>query len=165
MINRDSVYRIGTIGKAHGIKGEVSFLFDDDVFDRVDADYLLLETEGLLVPFYIDEYRFRRDDAVIVKLDGIDSADRAQQLTGCAVYFPRELAEQADEGASLHSLVGYYINNVGCVTAIDDSTANVLFEVERPDGSTALLPVALAQGIDAESRTIDMDVPKGLLEL
>ena len=39
MIKRDDVYKIGTIGKSHGVKGEVSLYFDDDVFDRVDADY------------------------------------------------------------------------------------------------------------------------------
>ena len=40
MIRREEVYKIGRLGKAHGIKGEISFLLDDDVFDRVDADYL-----------------------------------------------------------------------------------------------------------------------------
>ena len=62
MIKRDDVYRIGTIGKSHGVKGEVSFRFDDDVFDRVDADYLVLDIDGILVPFFIEEYRFRGNE-------------------------------------------------------------------------------------------------------
>ena len=37
MIKKEEVYKIGRIGKAHGVKGEVTFNFDDDVFDRVDA--------------------------------------------------------------------------------------------------------------------------------
>ena len=40
MIKKEEVYKIGRLGKAHGVKGEVSFQFDDDIFDRVDADYL-----------------------------------------------------------------------------------------------------------------------------
>ena len=47
MIKREEVYKIGRLGKAHGIRGEVSFLFDDDVFDRVDADYLILDIDGI----------------------------------------------------------------------------------------------------------------------
>ena len=47
MIKESEVYRIGRLGKAHGIKGEVSFQFDDDVFDRVDADYLVLDIDGI----------------------------------------------------------------------------------------------------------------------
>ena len=40
MIREEEVYRIGRLGKTHGVRGEISFLFDDDVFDRVDADFL-----------------------------------------------------------------------------------------------------------------------------
>ena len=61
MIKQEEVYKIGRIGKAHGVKGEVTFMFDDDVFDRVDADYLILEVDGILVPFFMEEYRFRTD--------------------------------------------------------------------------------------------------------
>ena len=43
MIKKEEVYKIGRIGKTHGVKGEVTFNFDDDVFDRVDAEYLILE--------------------------------------------------------------------------------------------------------------------------
>ena len=51
MIKQEEVYRIGRLGKAHGVKGEVSFQFDDDIFDQIDADYLVLDIEGILVPF------------------------------------------------------------------------------------------------------------------
>lgn len=43
MIRQEEVYRIGRLGKTHGVKGEVTLLFDDDIFDRVDCDYLILE--------------------------------------------------------------------------------------------------------------------------
>ena len=65
MIKPEEVYRIGRLGKVHGVKGEVSLQFDDDVFDRVDADYLVLEIDGILVPFFIEEYRFRSDNVAL----------------------------------------------------------------------------------------------------
>ena len=68
MIRREEVYKIGKLGKPHGVKGEVSFMFDDDVFDRVDADYLVLDVDGILVPFFIEEYRFRSDESSFIKL-------------------------------------------------------------------------------------------------
>ena len=52
MIKKEEVYRIGQIGKPHGVKGELSFHFEDDVFDRTDADNLILEVDGILVPFF-----------------------------------------------------------------------------------------------------------------
>ena len=81
MIRQQDVYKIGRIGKPHGIKGELNFLFDDDVFDRVEADYLILEVDGILVPFFIEEYRWRSDGHVLLKLCDIDTQERARELT------------------------------------------------------------------------------------
>ena len=169
MIRQEEVYKIGRLGKAHGVKGEVSFQFDDDIFDRVDADYLVLDIDGILVPFFMEEYRFRNDSVCLVKFCDIDTQQRAQELTGCDVYFPRTLAEEADDVPSLASLVGFEIVDasngkaIGNIAAIDDSTINLLFELD--DG--ALIPASdeLIEDIDAEHRTITMNIPKGLLDI
>ena len=77
MIREEEVYRIGKIGKPHGVKGEVTMMFNDDVFDRVDAEYIILKTEGILVPFFFEEYRFRSDETAIVKFCDIDTQEQA----------------------------------------------------------------------------------------
>ncbi len=41
MIKREDVYKIGVFNKPHGIHGELSFTFTDDIFDRVEAEYLI----------------------------------------------------------------------------------------------------------------------------
>ena len=53
MIRDDEVYKIGRVGKTHGIHGELQVQIDDDVFDRVNAEYLILRIDGILVPFFI----------------------------------------------------------------------------------------------------------------
>lgn len=169
MIKREEVYKIGRLGKSHGVKGEVSFQFDDDIFDRVDADYLVLDIDGILVPFFLEEYRFRNDSVCIVKFCDIDTQQRAQELTGCDVFFPRALAEEADEQPSLASLVGFTIvkasdgKNIGNIAAIDDSTINILFELE--DGTLIPASDELIEDIDTEKKQIRMNIPKGLLEI
>ena len=172
MISHDDVFKIGRIGKVHGVKGEVSMHFTDDVFDRTDADYLLLELDGILVPFFFEEYRFRNDDTVLVKFDGIDTADRAAELTGSDVYFARELADDDGE-LTWNEIVGYVITDavsgkrVGTVSAIDLSTINTLFEVVTPEGGSLLIPATddFIDDIDREGRHITMRLPEGLLEL
>ena len=168
MIKPEEVYRIGRLGKAHGVKGEVSFQFDDDIFDRVDSDYLILEVDGILVPFFIEEYRFRSDTVALVKFEDVDTQQRAQELTGCDVYFSRSLADD-DETPSLSMLIGFDVvdvttgTTVGRIAAIDDSTANLLFELE--DGR--LIPAAeeLITNIDTKNKVIKMTIPEGLLDL
>ena len=169
MIKQEEVYRIGRLGKAHGIKGEVSFQFDDDIFDRVDAEYLVLEVEGILVPFFMEEYRFRSDTVALVKFCDVDTQQRASELTGCEVYFPRALADEDEGNVSLAMLVGFDIidtgtgSKVGTIAAVDDTTVNLLFELE--DGR--LIPASddLISDIDMKQGKIRMNIPEGLLEL
>ena len=168
MIRQEEVYKIGRLGKAHGVKGEVTFQFDDDVFDRTDAEYLILSIDGILVPFFMEEYRFRSDSLALVKFCDIDTQERASELTGCDVYFPRALAEE-DDTPTLTSLVGFDLveakgnKKVGTIAAIDDSTANVLFELE--DGRLIPATEDLITDINTKERTIKMEIPDGLLEL
>lgn len=169
MIKEENIYQIGRLGKTHGVRGEISFLFDDDVFDRVDADYLILKVDGIFVPFFIEEYRFRNDTTAIIKFEGVDSQERARELTGCDVYFPRELADSADDGLSWSAIVGFDILEVksgkviGRIASIDDSTLNILFCLE--DGRLIPATDDLITAIDQQARTITMHIPEGLLEL
>ena len=169
MIKREEVYRIGRLGKVHGVKGEVSFLFDDDVFDRVNADYLILDIDGILVPFFIEEYRFKTDSNALMKFDGIDTQERARELTGCDVYFPRALAESDEDNLSWAEIIGYCLidaqtgQEVGRIAAVDDATINILFELE--DGRLIPASEDLITAIDKENKTITINIPQGLLEL
>ena len=52
MIKESEVYKIGSITRTHGVRGEVALSFTDDVWDRADADYLVLRIDGILVPFF-----------------------------------------------------------------------------------------------------------------
>jgi len=169
MIKKEDVYKIGRIGKAHGVKGEVSFNFDDDVFDRVDAEYLILEVDGILVPFFMEEYRFRSDSTALVKFEDIDTQDRARELTNCDVYFPRDMADNDEEELTYTFLVGFDIiddqsgKNVGTIASIDDNTMNILFELE--DGTLIPASEELITDIDKDNKTITIALPEGILDL
>ena len=169
MIRKEEVYKIGRLGKVHGIKGEISFLLDDDVFDRVDADYLVLDVDGILVPFFIEEYRFKTDSNVLMKFDGIDTQERARELTGCDVYFPRELSEDDEENISWAEIIGYSLldvqtgQEVGRIASVDDSTINILFELE--DGKLIPASEELIADVDTKNRQIAIHLPEGILDL
>ena len=169
MIKEENIYQIGRLGKTHGVRGEISFLFDDDVFDRVDADYLILKVDGIFVPFFIEEYRFKSDSNSIIKFEDIDTQERARELTGADVYFPRSLAENDDENLSWPVLVGFDIieatngRTVGRIASVDDSTLNILFCLD--DGRLIPASEDLITAIDQQTRTLTMHIPEGLLDL
>lgn len=162
-MNLTDFYKIGKIGRPHGINGEVQMMFSDDVFDQTDAEYLMLLIDGLLVPFYMEEYRFKSGETALVKFEDINSKEQAQTITNCEVYFPRQAAEDSDH-YSWDMLVGYSIlsgkKNIGKIDNIDTSTENYLFEI-----GDILIPVAdeWIEDIDHENRTIKMNLPEGLI--
>ena len=72
--------------------------FTDDVFDRVEAEYVVCRMDGILVPFFMEEYRFRSDTTVLMKFEGVDTEEQARRMVGVEVYFPKALTEEAHEG-------------------------------------------------------------------
>jgi 16S rRNA processing protein RimM len=169
MIKPEEVFRIGRLGKPHGVKGELTMQVEDDVFDRVEADFLVLLVDGIMVPFYMEEYRFRNDNSALIKFEDVDTVERARELTNCEVYFPRHLADDASDDYTWSFFEGYTITDadngrtVGRIAEVDDSTANVLFCLD--DGR--LIPAAeeLIAGINHQARTIAMQLPQGLLDI
>ena len=174
MIRIEEVYKIGKMGKPHGVKGEASFMFDDDVFDRVDADYLILMVDGILVPFFFEEYRFKSGGTALVKFCDVDTKEQAQELTGCDVYFPKSLSDRDENELTYDELRSFNVLDadngdklIGEISYVDDATENVLFNVMTPDGREILIPVSddFITGIDTDKHEIRVSLPEGLLDL
>ena len=159
MIKKEEVYKIGLFNKPHGIHGELQFTFTDDIFDRVDCDYLICLLDGIFVPFFIEEYRFR--------------SERARMFTNVEVYFPVKHAEEAEDGElSWNFFVGFRMEDVrhgelGEVVEVDTATVNTLFVVEQEDGEELLAPAQeeFIVEINQEKKLITVELPEGLLNL
>lgn len=171
MIKKEEVFKIGIINKPHGVKGEVSFTFTDDIFDRVeDCDYLVLLLDGILVPFFIEEYRFRSDNVALVKFEGIDSTEKARTLTNLEVYYPVKFMDDQEEISSWNYFIGFRVEDIhhgclGTVVDVDDATMNVLFVIENGD-EEVLLPAheEFILDIDRKKKILKVDIPDGLLD-
>lgn len=172
MIKKEEVYKIGLFNKPHGIHGELSFTFSDDIFDRVDCDYLVCLLDGIFVPFFIEEYRFRSDSTALIKLEGVDSAERARMFTNIEVYFPIKYAEESEpDELSWNFFIGFNMRDVhagelGEIIDVDQATMNILFVVNY--GKEELLVPAQEEfivEIDQTHKVITVNLPEGLLAL
>lgn len=170
MIRKEEIYKIGVFNKPHGVKGELSFTFTDDVFDRTECDYLICLLDGIFVPFFLEEYRFRSDSTALVKLEGIDSSEKARMLTNVEVYFPLKYRED-DEHPTWDYFTGFRVvdtvhGELGEIAAVDDSTVNTLFVIDR-DGEELLVPAReeFIVEMNPEKRSMTVRLPEGLLDL
>ncbi len=162
-------YKIGTLTRTHGIGGELSMNFTDDVWDRADADYVFLEVDGIQVPFFLEGWRFRSDSVALLKFQDIDSSESALEYVGADVYFPHDLTPEPseDDEYTWRHFTGWKVvddiaGEIGEVEHVEDSTANTIFFV-----GDKLIPATedFIERIDAKERTIYMNLPEGLLDL
>lgn len=172
MIKSEEVFKIGKLLKPHGVKGEIAFAFDNDVFDRVDCPYLICMVDGILVPFFIEEYRFKGSETALVKFEDVNSEDKARLMGNWEVYFPRKYFEEGQKEAdySWNYFIGFKVYEssgkyIGTIDAVDEATINVLFLVIN-EGEEILIPAAedFIESIDDKKRILKMSLPEGLLD-
>ena len=162
-------YKIGSLTRTHGIEGEISMNFTDDVWDRADADYLFLEVDGIQVPFFLEGWRFRSDSVALLKFQDIDTSEDAREFVGCDVYFPHDLTPEPDENEELtwmHFTGWKLIDNnssfEGIIDYVEDSTVNTIFCI-----GDKLIPATedFIEKIDSNERIVFTSLPEGLLDL
>lgn len=172
MIKESEVFNIGKLIKPHGIKGEISFAFDNDVFDRVDCPYLICNIDGILVPFFIKEYRFKGKETALILFEDIDNENKAQRLAGLHIYFPRKYYEEEEESHidySWNFFIGFSVTDkthgiLGKIEEIDEKTINTLFLVKNGT-EELIIPAteAFIEKIDAKKKIIYLNLPEGLI--
>ena len=166
MIDKKDFRQAGNVVKAHGLKGEL--LLRMDASDLQHNDCLMLDMEGLLVPFFVEEWRSSGDDCVLLTLQGVSTQAQIQEVVGRSVYLPK--AESDDEVVTYEELVGYQIvydgNILGTVAEVDDQTENILLVVQTRQGEL-LLPASpdYVLQVDTEKKVLTMDFPAELLTI
>ncbi len=176
MILRNQITEIGHINKPHGIKGEFSAI----IYPIVNLNTIrciVIEIEGIYVPFFIKSFRSRGKDAILMTIDGVGSEEEAMALTRKSIYALKGdcIANDGNEETNkidVEDLINYVIideedNVLGKISDIDDSTENVLFIVETANGRELLVPATddFIDEIDNEKLIIKMSLPEGLTEL
>ncbi|MDR2058171.1 MAG: ribosome maturation factor RimM [Dysgonamonadaceae bacterium] len=173
MIRREDLIKIGEFKKPHGIKGEISFSFTNDSFNKCERPFLFCELDGVFVPFLLEEYRFSSTSTALVKLKTIDSEQKARLLCLKEVYFLKEYITGFPSNKSFtwdyyigFILIDKYKGKIGLILDVDESTINILFVVQK-DGEEILIPATneFITGIDEEQKTLYMELPEGLLYL
>lgn len=172
MIERSILVEIGKITKTHGVGGEVVAMISSGETDFDATEYLVCDIDGIYVPFFIESYRYKGTNSVILKFDDIDDMSETAVVINRKLYFPKEkipVAATTDIEIS-DTLCGYHINMagqaIGEITAIDGTPDNPLFVVVG-ETKEYLIPAAedFVCSIDDESKTIEMELPEGLLDL
>lgn len=173
MIREDQLTEIGRFNKTHGIVGEISATFECDASEVCDLSCIILDIDGIFVPFFIANARTKNSSTLLLKLDDIETENQAKQFVGKTIYALKEEIEFEYDDGDLRNFLGYAIvdsasgSNVGKIIDIEDSTDNLLFIVETAEEKEIYIPVAdeYFEEIDDDNRAITMNLPLGIMDL
>jgi 16S rRNA processing protein RimM len=173
MIRKEDIVSIGHFAKPHGIKGDITLILTAGVsFDEWEEPYIICETDGILVPFYLEEYRYKSDTTLFVKLENINSDEAAREFANREAFCPPEVVpDQDDDSLTWSHFIGYKVFDtvpgfIGEIIDIDESTLNILFVLNHKENEL-LIPAAeeLILSADHGSRQLKVELPDGLLNL
>ena len=172
MIRKEETVRIGFFARPHGIKGELSLVTDYDLFEDMDDPYVICEMDGILVPFFIELYRYKSNSTILVKMEGVDNEIEAKQFVNREVFYPADrLKEPSPDNLGWKHLTGYMLEDkvhgeLGVITYVDETTINTLLNVDY-QGKELLVPFAdeLVDAIDHDRMRVVLTVPEGLLAM
>lgn len=175
MIPDEILTPIGHTLKTHGINGEINAVTDAEI-DIDSLSCIIMKIDGINVPFFVESWRSRGSEAVLIKFDNISNETEAEtycgkELMALTSELPQSDGHYDEDGFYASDLIGWQISDngstVGTVDDFDDSTENLLLSVTTPQGKRILVPFAdeLIIDIFPEDHKIDMNLPDGLNEL
>ncbi|MDE5970141.1 MAG: ribosome maturation factor RimM [Muribaculaceae bacterium] len=175
MIQRNSLSEVGRFARPHGINGEITASLDYELSPD-DLRCVIVEIEGIFVPFFVNSFRPKGHENYLLTIDGIESDNEAKLLSNKTIYaltneLPESFENEDSDGIYASDLIGWTItedeNPLGVIEDVDDSTANVLLIVKTIDGATIYVPLAdeLINAIDTDTNTVDVTLPDGIKDL
>ncbi|MEU8654094.1 ribosome maturation factor RimM [Streptomyces sp. NPDC048737] len=164
---------VARIGRAHGIKGEVTVeVRTDEPELRLAPGAVLATDPAAKGPLTIETGRVH-SGRLLLRFEGVTDRTAAEALRNVlliAEVDPRELPEEEDEYYD-HQLMDLDVVTkdgveVGRITEISHLPSQDLFIVERADGSEVMIPFveAIVVEIDLEEQRAVIDPPPGLID-
>ena len=172
MILLDELFPIGYVHKQHGVQGELTIILTVDL-QSFEPNFLILEIEGIFVPFFIKNKLNKKDRSALITFEGLSSIEKSKKLIGKTIYLPKQDVQiaSAPSQSPINELIGYIIidktkGKVGTIEAIEDTTENVLFVVSYQN-TELLIPVVeeFIENIDDQKKVVYTQLPIGLLEI
>ena len=178
MITSEDIISIGKFRKTHALKGELNASLEIDPHYFEEGNPLIVNIDGIYIPFYVKLIREKGKTTDLVLIDGIDSEEKASVFVNKEIFMLKKDAEEwLDEEElmeeELDNLVGYKImdslsgESIGIIEDIDTTTVNTLFIVKSSLDSLIFIPASedFINSIDDDERIIKMTLPEGLLEI
>jgi len=163
---------VGTIARAHGIRGQVIVNPETDFPDErfKPGAELFVQRGGAIEALTVTTARFHKERPVI-GLAGVETMSDAKALAGLELRVPVDrLAALPADTFYRHDLVGCSVHTrdgrtVGVVREVEGAMTGSRLVIEGPGGEVLVpLVAAIVTQVDPAAKRIVIDPPEGLIE-
>ncbi len=160
---------LGQIVSTHGVRGEMRFNpWCDSADFATKFNTLYFDAEGKQ-PVAVQSARVH-GNIVLLKLEGIDTMEKAQALRQKVLYIDRESADLPENTWFVEDLLGCRVVEdgtdtvYGSITDVQKYPANDVWTVKEPSGKDVLVPAIkdVVVSADIENKTVYIKALKGL---
>ena len=172
MDKKDCIY-LGHIRKTFGYKGELTIFVKTPIGNELEEiDFLFIDIDEEIVPFYIENLTFRDDNIALVKFQDIDNTDLAKQFVNHDLFVSKkDLKSAPDHPLNFMEVIGFDVKDktqgqIGKVEEIIDNGEQYLIKVTRTK-TEIFIPFVeeIIDKIDIKGKVIFIDAPVGLIDL
>lgn len=171
MILKEKCVQIGYVSKPHGVKGEMAVsLLEGFYAEDLDLEFLLLDIDNGLVPFFVESLRIKGGKTILAKLESVDAEEKAREFVNTEVYVHAESVHNEEDMPS-GAFLGFRVidqkkGGIGIITGVNEIANNPLFVLDF-EGREILFPVNtdFILQVDEKNKEIEVNLPEGLIDL
>ncbi len=168
----DNYFKIGRLAASIGLEGEI--ILEHNLGNRSDLKgvqaIFISSNDDKMLPYFLASTKASKPNEVIIKLEDIDTKEKARRLTPKDVWLLEKDFNQHRSQESPIALLGFHIINkgedLGEIIEVFDMPHQTLCTIIIKE-KEVMIPVHPDNTIrlDKKEKTIEVDVPDGLLEI
>lgn len=171
-MDTEGYFRIGSILKPKGLKGELHIYVDFDGLDSIKFTTIFLDIAGKPVPYFVSSIKYLQKNAAYLVLEDVDSIEKASTLVKKHIYLPNKLKPKPQKGEfTLMDLVGFTAidedeGELGKITDVHEYPKQFIATVTYKN-CEVLFPLNedIIKSIDVTREIVLVNLPDGLLDI
>jgi 16S rRNA processing protein RimM len=165
-------FKIGKLVSSFGLKGEL--ILKHNLGKKTSLKDLqaifLEERKEAFIPWFIEHTKIKSDEEIYIKLEGVDTKEKAIPLVQKEVWVPESDFQKYSAKTSPINLLGFeiveYEQVLGQILEVIEQPHQILCRIDYR-GKDALIPLheETIRKIDRKKKQVIVELPEGLLEI
>jgi len=171
-MEKKDCFFIGSIFKLHGYKGKIILFNENDIllnFEKIK--YLLIEKEGILIPFFVEKISSYKSNNFLIEFEDIKNEDEAKKLLNSNVFTSYKLIYENTEVSLEKKIIGFKIidkqfGDLGNIQTINNQSSQALIFVKNNNKEFCFpLEDQFIDSIKIEQKIVYTKIPKEIIDL